>query len=461
MTNKKLYMFQESIQVIFDTENPRQGDWIGIYQASAPLNNLRDALFWMWNCDNANQNPDCGVRASGTVTFSEDKDIDWAMQWPPVPGEYKAILLRRDNDDPWEAVHVSAVFAVSVPTELNAESVVIVRKELEVLVENDIKLAAKFVRLGFHDCVGGCDGCVDLDEIKNRGLEIPLDALDPIVEKYSHILSRADIWAMSTLVGADLSQPSDEFQVEFAFDGYGRLNCEDIHDKCFNKNNEEVPCDARHGPAHFIPGVNINTNDIFAFFRREFDFNQREAVAIMGAHTIGELARKNSGINGEHGWLLKNRVLDNEYYIELVGGRSVNSPLDSLINDAPNWVRHFESNIDLDEFDDNFIWLGTPNGLDGEIIIMLNADIALVRDLNDRNMKPNGEVSCSFVEREFTPAPVCPHARGALQEAARYRFDNDVWLEDFEVTCKKMMRNGYILTNDDCLDRNLCRLELK
>lgn len=26
----------------------------------------------------------------------------------------------------------------------------------------DVNLAAKFVRMGFHDCVGGCDGCVDM-----------------------------------------------------------------------------------------------------------------------------------------------------------------------------------------------------------------------------------------------------------------------------------------------------------
>lgn len=66
---------------------------------------------------------------------------------------------------------------------------------------------------------------VDLDEIKNRGLETPIAALTPLVDKYDALLSRADIWAMATLVGADVQQPSG-FRVDFTFDSWGRRNCE-------------------------------------------------------------------------------------------------------------------------------------------------------------------------------------------------------------------------------------------
>jgi Peroxidase len=61
-------------------------------------------------------------------------------------------------------------------------------------------LAAKFVRLSFHDCVGGCDGCVDMNDLDNGGLDIPMNALQPIVTKYTQgsanaSLTRADVWA--------------------------------------------------------------------------------------------------------------------------------------------------------------------------------------------------------------------------------------------------------------------------
>jgi len=44
------------------------------------------------------------------------------------------------------------------------------RAEIRRIIQNafsndpalDVNLAAKFVRMGFHDCVGGCDGCVDM-----------------------------------------------------------------------------------------------------------------------------------------------------------------------------------------------------------------------------------------------------------------------------------------------------------
>jgi hypothetical protein len=43
----------------------------------------------------------------------------------------------------------------------------------------------KFVRLGFHDCVGGCDGCVDLGNPDIFGLEEPIDALASVVAAHT------------------------------------------------------------------------------------------------------------------------------------------------------------------------------------------------------------------------------------------------------------------------------------
>ena len=81
-----------------------------------------------------------------------------------------------------------------------------VRSEVTRLIdESERELIPKFLRLGFHDCVGGCDGCVDLTNRDNTGLKEPIEAIFPIVDKFKESYSRADIWALATLVAADVS----------------------------------------------------------------------------------------------------------------------------------------------------------------------------------------------------------------------------------------------------------------
>jgi hypothetical protein len=94
--------------------------------------------------------------------------------------------------------------------------------------------------------------------------------------------------------------------------------------------------------------------------------------------------------------------------------------------------------------------------LKGRFIVMLNADIAIVRDLNENNMNSEtGEVSCQFVDRSGND-PTCPHVDGALQEAARYTFNNEAWLIDFEDVLRRMVNAGYVITTN-CVD-DICKL---
>jgi len=160
------------------------------------------------------------------------------MRWPPTPGRYRAVILRDSIRSNWEVIDVSPVFTVAAPTDINEESLSLVRSDFETLITKNITLAAKFLRLAFHDCTGGCDGCVDLQEIKNRGLELPIAELEPLVEKYNGLLSRADMWAMAALVGADISQPRGDFRVDFKFDSWGRRNCEGKYPSSFSETTE-------------------------------------------------------------------------------------------------------------------------------------------------------------------------------------------------------------------------------
>ena len=56
---------------------------------------------------------------------------------------------------------------------------------------------------GFHDCVGGCNGCIDFDNSDNNGLETTVDYLNEIYESndfQSYGASRADFWALGAWV---------------------------------------------------------------------------------------------------------------------------------------------------------------------------------------------------------------------------------------------------------------------
>ena len=292
---------------------------------------------------------------------------------------------------------------------------------------------------------------VDLTNPDNKGLDVPINALAPIVTKYKASLSRADVWVLATLVGSEVSQPRNaDFNVDFAFTEFGRVDCEKQQSVCRNEAGVSHGCSATRGPHRVLPGANTNSRDLFAFFSNNFGFSQRETVAILGAHTIGVLNRKNSGVDGQNGWVVENRILDNGYYVELVG------PSGNLVQGAPNWKRHFEDNSDLSQIHDLHVWRGLHPDLDGDHIIMLNADIAIVRNLNGNNLNSKtGKVSCQFVNRSGND-PTCPQFSGGLQEAARYRFSNRAWLIDFENVLRKMSNRGYAITSN-CIG-SLCKL---
>ena len=57
---------------------------------------------------------------------------------------------------------------------------------------------AAMVRLTFHDCVGGCDGCLNIENYSNNGLADLVAALDTVYLEngFNETLSRADHWAI-------------------------------------------------------------------------------------------------------------------------------------------------------------------------------------------------------------------------------------------------------------------------
>merc|ERR1712242_210182 len=188
---------------------------------------------------------------------------------------------------------------------------------------------------------------------------------------------------------------------------------------------------SRNGPTRHLPSPNLGTTDLLHFFSSEFGFSAEETAALMGAHTIGEAIVDNSGFDGS--WVSNNEVLDNRYYRGLIGD---NGNIDDWI-DAPGWTQETITNTDPD-IPTRTQWRRGRNNPNGDI--MLNTDIALVRDLDGRIDDSDGSVSCRF-RNGRNP---CPAAQATIAFMAKFKFDNDQWLLAFRDVLTKMIKHGYL-----------------
>ena len=326
--NKSCFAVNENIAISFQNDSPRSDDWVGFYGTSTSLSSVPSPSGdrWLWTCGSTSCTSSQGISRS-TITFTS---------FLPV-GTWKVILTRDDDGgSPYVGVAQSTSFVVSnscspaspsarVPTRRptvapartanTAAAFTAARSEIESLIigsRGNQRLAAMFLRLGFHDCVGGCDGCVDLTNPDNNGLLVPVQALRNVVSRHANSvtkITRADIWALATAVGADVLQT--RVRVDFDLLTVGRINCENANTVCRNENGAQQPCSDVRGPHRALPGMNTNSRELFTFFADEFNFSVKDTVAIMGAHTIGVLRKSEVGVDGPNGWLPDNNVFDN------------------------------------------------------------------------------------------------------------------------------------------------------
>lgn len=118
-----------------------------------------------------------------------------------------------------------------------------------------------------------------------------------------------------------------------------------------------------------------------------------------------------------------------------------NGNFEAMMN-AANWQTAFYNNTEF----------STPNRVQWERrappdhFVMLNADIALVRDLSGFIDNEDGQVS----QCNFRAAPRCPHAVETFDIAAEYKHDNAKFLEDFQSVFTKMIEAGSD-TSEGCL----------
>ena len=119
---------------------------------------------------------------------------------------------------------------------------------------------------------------------------------------------------------------------------------------------------------------------------------------------------------------------DNEYYAQIVGN--------PVLADGPNWTQIQVQPSNL------FQWIrgnGGGGGGGGVPLFMLNADIALVRDLGVENdLQADGRALCTF---RNPIANRCPLSE-TLTSAGIYRNNNAVWLADFKDALNIMIEKG-------------------
>jgi Peroxidase len=316
--------------------------------------------------------------------------------------------------------------------------------EILALCQQDSRLAYKFVRLAFHDCVGGCDGCVDLASGDNNGLDVPIDALGNIVKNYAvQGVTRADIWALAALVASDMGDKMAK--VSFPFKWYGRQNCESIYSECLDANKNKVSCTYNRGPARSLPSANLDSHEILDFFAKQFGLDAQETVALMGAHTFGLVSNLNSGFGPTNaGWVEDPHTMDNAYYAALVGGTSPNDSSATLADGPKDWSVKMIDNSALSTIPNKFEWGVTDN----PNVMMMNADISLVRDFKG-NITVDGKVKC-----DMKGSKACPLAFETIGHVAKYKADNMLWLEDFRDVFTYVLEFPY---NEGQCSNTLCK----
>jgi len=166
----------------------------------------------------------------------------------------------------------------------------------------------KAVRLAFHACIGGCDGCINYDHPGNKGLMAFVEEYVKVYEDngVKNVMSFMDFIVYSTYAAVDhaIEINNRDCREEgcvmppmmHTFK-YGRTDCD--HPDAPNTNDE--------GKFN-IPSSRMNADENMAYFADEFDMHEEwEVVALMGAHTLGGGMPQHSGhigvfVEGESTW---------------------------------------------------------------------------------------------------------------------------------------------------------------
>ena len=268
----------------------------------------------------------------------------------------------------------------------------------------------------------GSDGCITFGDDANAGLsDLWCDtcAFKELYDvNYSGSMSRADFWVAAANAVIKLASPRQALELPFR---YGRVDTED----CPNSSSrlpEPTGCD--EVKQTFIDRMGLTWTD---------------AVALMGAHTLGRGAAEFSGHPGT--WVRNDDesvIFDRGFYLELLR-------------------RGWRSREGLDDW----TW-----GNDDEFTrMMLHSDVCLGFDIDEnKNCCTNTDANCNDNRDPLGQCPtseiVRKEAFDAVHEFAAVTLDgreaNDAFFNAFSVAWESATENGYDTLSELCDDNDDC-----
>ena len=296
---------------------------------------------------------------------------------------------------------------------------------IENLFRNRFDRYAHTLRLAFHDCVEGCNGCINRDNPGNFGPMLDtLTVMDEIYEdRVEDIMSRADFYVLTALTALEQSLQFNNNNLtsnqitppDFKFK-YGRCDCDTTP---FSRKLLRFP-----DTIIDFPGGNFGHTQVMDFFREEFGLNNRLATALMGAHTLGGAAGPSA--SGFQGFWKEGQVesfrFNNRYYQLLVDNNLDWENIDqSTVNGFPRPRWQWQAGT---------VTLPGPQPVTIPAPFMLNADVVLFKTIVPDE---DGRSSCEF--RNCPPAPTARFVQ-------RYAGNGDKWAKDFAKAFKKMTSTG-------------------
>jgi len=278
-------------------------------------------------------------------------------------------------------------------------------------------LRAVAIRLGFHDCVGGCNGCVNFNNPDNAGLQPAVDVFTSLYYKngYNNIISLADFYALATTVSIRNAVQESNYQRTGTLTSpcpvpcfpmqWGRIDSKD----CSNDNS-------------ILPSPTMTGDAMYAYFDKEFGFTKNQVVALMGAHSFGSVHPFNSGYNGK--WTgQQNKGLSEVFYSLMIDPSVTFTNINVANGTGPKW--EFKADY-RDKTNAGFMF-----NTDFEVFynLTLNADGQATCQLNNTCGLTN---SCTNY---------CPKS-STFATAYNYATNCNAFMTDFKSVIMQMLAHG-------------------
>ena len=163
------------------------------------------------------------------------------------------------------------------------------------------------------------------------------------------------------------------------------------------------------------------------WFNDHFNFTEIEAVAIMGAHSLGRAHINYTGY--QNSWLSITNTLSHVYYEQII---------------ANGWV---QEQVPLSS---KYQWYSEDENKNIEYnTLSMNCDISLFIDINEYLNTTTGQVLCSHPNSENSEYIPCNSQSSTENIILNYRDNNQMFLNHFNIAWNKMITNGYDIINDN------------